>query len=87
MSFTTPAVMDLEFFSTSGDDYGEYFESTNRIAIYLIPHSECVLNLFATISHELFHKLVTDFVGDDIDIEQEHKLIKNLMWYEQDLIY
>ena len=77
---------DFEITSESGEDYGEYFEDTNRIAVYLKPHSECIPNLLATITHELFHKLITDFEGDVIDIEQEHTLIKKLMWFEQDLV-
>lgn len=81
-----PAKMDFEFLSHSGDDYGEYFETTNRIAIYLRPHSECLENLFATITHELLHKLIGEFI-EDIDIEQEHKLIKYTMWFEQDLVF
>ena len=85
-NFTTPALMDFKFSSHSGDDYGEYFETTNRIAIYLIPHSECLPNLLSTISHEIFHKLITDFEGENIDIEQEHQLIRKLMWFEQDLV-
>tara|TARA_R100000908_G_C3746726_1_gene141931 strand:+ start:57 stop:308 length:252 start_codon:yes stop_codon:yes gene_type:complete len=76
---------DFEITSESGEDYGEYFEDTNRIAVYLKPHSECIPNLLATISHELFHKIITDS-EETIDIEQEHKLIKRLMWHEQDLI-
>jgi len=80
-----PVKLDFEITSESGEDYGEYFEDTNRIAVYLKPHSECIPNLLATISHEFFHKIITDS-EETIDIEQEHKLIKRLMWHEQDLI-
>ena len=80
-----PVKLDFEFASESGEDYGEYFEDTTRIAVYLKPHSECIPNLLATISHELFHKIITDS-EETIDIEQEHKLIKRLMWHEQGLI-
>ena len=81
-----PARIDFEFISHSGDEYGEYFETTNRIAIYLRPHSECIENLMATITHELLHKMIGDFV-EDIDIEQEHRLIKHMMGFDQDLMY
>jgi hypothetical protein len=80
-----PARMDFILMAEDGDDYGEYFEDTNRIAIYIKPHSECIPNLLATISHELFHKIITDS-EEPIDIAQEHNLIKRLMWHEQDLV-
>lgn len=80
-----PAKLDFELSSTTGDDFGEYFEDTNRIVVYLKPHSECIPNLLATISHELFHKIISDS-EEIIDIEQEHKLIGRLMWFEQDLM-
>jgi|TARA_B100001750_G_C15503886_1_gene599014 hypothetical protein len=81
----SPVKIDFEMSSNNGEDYGEYFEDTNRIAIYLKPHSECIPNLLATISHELFHKIITD-TEETLDIEQEHKLIKRLMWFEQDIV-
>tara|TARA_R110002020_G_scaffold19119_1_gene66504 strand:+ start:3932 stop:4186 length:255 start_codon:yes stop_codon:yes gene_type:complete len=80
-----PAHMDFHLISEDGNDYGEYFEDTNRIAIYLKPHSECLENLLSTISHELLHKFITDS-DETIDIEQEHNLIKRIMWYEQGLM-
>tara|TARA_R110002020_G_scaffold8222_2_gene33419 strand:+ start:6914 stop:7201 length:288 start_codon:yes stop_codon:yes gene_type:complete len=80
-----PARMDFILMAENGEDYGEYFDDTNRIAIYLKPHSECIPNLLATISHELFHKIITD-TDETIDIEQEHNLIKRMMWFEQDII-
>ncbi len=79
----------IDFILMAEDDvstYGEYFEDTNRIAIYLRPHSECIPNILSTLSHEVFHKIITD-TEEDIDIEQEHNLIKRIMWFEQDLIF
>ncbi len=83
---TSPTKIDFKFMAE--DDLatmGEYFEDTNRIAIYLIPHSECIENIFSTISHEVFHKIITD-TEETIDIEQEHNMIKRMMWHEQDLM-
>lgn len=82
----TPVRVDFKFMAEDDlSTFGEYFEDTNRIAVYIIPHSECVANLFSTISHEVFHKIITDF-DVTIDIEQEHNLIKKVMWFEQDLV-
>ena len=81
-----PVKMDFKFMAEDDlSTFGEYFEDTNRIAIYLIPHSECLANLYSTISHEVFHKIITDS-EEIIDIEQEHNLIKRIMWFEQDII-
>ena len=81
-----PVKMDFKFMAEDDlSTFGEYFEDTNRIAIYLIPHSECLANLYSTISHEVFHKIITDS-EETIDIEQEHNLIKRIMWFEQDII-
>ena len=81
----TPATMDFRLMSGEGD-YGEYFGETNRIVVYTSPHSECMPNLLSTITHEVLHKIITEFV-DPIDIEHEHNLIKRVMWFEQELIY
>ena len=79
----------MDFFLMAEEDtatLGEYFEDTNRIAVYLIPHSECLPNLLSTITHEVFHKIITD-TEETIDIGQEHNLIKKVMWFEQELIF
>ena len=83
----TPVKVDFRFMAEDDNaTLGEYFEDTNRIAVYLIPHSECLPNLISTITHEVFHKIITD-TEEIIDIEQEHNLIKKVMWFEQELIF
>lgn len=80
-----PAHMDFEMISDD-NDYGEYFQNTNRILIFLKAHAENIENIPDTIHHELLHKCITDILDDDIDLNQEHKLIRNVIWAEKDLI-
>ena len=80
-----PHLVDFEIISDD-NDYGEYFQNTNRILVFLKAHAECVENIPDTIHHELLHKCVTDILDDDIDLNQEHKLIRHVIWAEKGLI-
>ena len=78
MSMENPASIDFRLQSDE-NDYGESFENTNRIAVYLRPH-ECLESIFSTIEHEVLHKCLSDILDNEIDIVQDNQLIKMTLW-------
>ena len=70
-------------FKIVGDDRGCYYEETDRCLIYL-HHHESIYDLFKTIQHELLHFCFSKLeVSDDMDEEQEEKLIFRIAWAEE----
>ena len=70
-------------FKIVGDDRGCYYEETDRCLIYLHNH-ESMEDLFKTIQHELLHFCISKLEeADDMDEEQEEKLIFHIAWAEE----
>tara|TARA_R110002051_G_scaffold135349_2_gene208279 strand:+ start:762 stop:986 length:225 start_codon:yes stop_codon:yes gene_type:complete len=63
-------------FKVVGDDHGVYYDNSERIIIYLDKH-ENMEDLLSTITHEYLHHCVKD---EDLDIDQEERLIFSMLW-------
>ena len=59
---------------------GEYFAESKRSNVYLSKH-ECIEDIICTCTHETIHHVINQFDVDlDVDMNQEHKLIKKMAW-------
>lgn len=79
-------ICNFTFFTTEGQNKGEYFSIINRSEIYLAYH-EKLNEITNTIEHEDLHRAI-DFIGEsnDMTMNQEHDLIKCLLLIGDDLI-
>ena len=69
-------------FRTYGEDRGIYYEESGRCLIYL-SQQESLGDIFKTIQHEVIHFCVSKLdEADDIDEDQEEKLIFFMAWAE-----
>ena len=67
-------------------DRGAYWSETNRISIYLSNH-ETIYDVYKTMTHETLHYCFEKAEEtDDMDEDQEEKLIYNIQWAEYSLI-
>jgi hypothetical protein len=69
-------------FKITGDDRGCYYDETARCLIYL-HHHESLSDLYMTIQHEILHFCLDKFGVDEMDDEQEEKLIFHMAWAEE----
>ena len=65
------------------ENRGIYYSDSHRINIFLSSH-ESVDDLFKTIQHELVHHCI-DLCDEDMDEDQEEKLIFLMAWAEEAL--
>ena len=65
------------------ENRGIYYSDSHRINIFLSSH-ESVDDLFKTIQHELVHHCI-DICDEDMDEDQEEKLIFLMAWAEEAL--
>ena len=67
-------------FKIGGENRGMFYSETNRCLIYLHQH-ESVEDIYKTIQHELIHFALEKMdESDDMDEEQEEKLIFHMAW-------
>ena len=67
-------------FKIGGDNRGMFYSETNRCLIYLHQH-ESIEDLYKTIQHEIIHYILEkNGESDDMDEEQEEKLIFHVAW-------
>lgn len=67
-------------FKLGGENRGMFYSETNRCLIYLHQH-ESIEDIYKTIQHELIHFcLEKNGESDDMDEEQEEKLIFHMAW-------
>ena len=59
------------------ENRGIYYEETKRCLIFLSMH-ETLEDVYRTITHEVIHHCIRDY--EDIDEEQEEKLIFCMNW-------
>ena len=71
----------IDFKMEKGDTRGIYYHETQRILIYPLQH-ENVTDLLYTITHELIH-LSLDKLDEDLDEDQEEKIIFYLQWSDE----
>tara|TARA_Y100000296_G_scaffold83965_1_gene116107 strand:+ start:121 stop:369 length:249 start_codon:yes stop_codon:yes gene_type:complete len=69
-------------FRTYGEDRGAYYDETGRCLIYLSQHED-LNDIFKTIQHEVIHFCFSKLNEiDDMDEDQEEKLIFFIAWAE-----
>jgi len=67
-------------FKIGGENRGMFYSETNRCLIYLHQH-ESIEDIYKTIQHELIHFALEKMdESDDMDEEQEEKLIFHMAW-------
>ena len=67
-------------FKIGGENRGMFYSETSRCLIYLHQH-ESIEDIYMTIQHELIHfVLEKSGESDDMDEEQEEKLIFQMAW-------
>ena len=67
-------------FKVGGENRGMFYSETNRCLIYLHQH-ESIEDIYKTIEHELIHYVLEkNGETDDMDEEQEERLIFNMAW-------
>lgn len=67
-------------FKLGGENRGMFYSETNRCLIYLHQH-ESIEDIYKTIQHELIHFALEKMdESDDMDEEQEEKLIFHMAW-------
>tara|TARA_B100001750_G_scaffold144681_1_gene115511 strand:- start:5436 stop:5672 length:237 start_codon:yes stop_codon:yes gene_type:complete len=78
--------MRVDFKVEKNELRGVYYSETDRCLVYL-PMHEDIEDIYKTMTHEVFHACF-DKAGeaDDMDEDQEEKLIYNLQWAEFNLI-
>lgn len=67
-------------FRIYGENRGIYYDETNRCLIYLTNH-ETLSDLYSTMTHEVIHFCLSKLdISDELDEEQEEKLIFMMAW-------
>jgi uncharacterized protein YjaZ len=69
-------------FKVIGDDHGEYYTNSERINIFLNKH-ENVEDIISTIIHEYLHHCIK---GEELDDDQEERLIFAMQWAHEYLV-
>ena len=83
-NLTDSCTVDFRLF---GENRGIYYDETNRCLMYLTNH-ETLSDLYSTIQHELIHFCLAKLgITDDIDEEQEEKIIFMMAWATQDCLF
>ena len=76
------ANLTVDFKIDHTDNRGIYYQETGRALIYL-PMHETMADVIKTINHEVYHHCFEkDGEAENMDEEQEEKLIFNLQWAE-----
>tara|TARA_Y100001951_G_C11253501_1_gene247934 strand:+ start:320 stop:562 length:243 start_codon:yes stop_codon:yes gene_type:complete len=74
--------LSTDFKIDHNENRGIYYEETKRCIIYL-PMHETIADVLKTIDHEVYHHCFTVLEeSDDMDEDQEERLIFNLQWAE-----
>ena len=74
--------LSTDFKIDHNENRGIYYEETKRCIIY-VPMHETIEDLLKTIDHEVYHHCFTVLEeSDDMDEDQEERLIFNLQWAE-----
>lgn len=74
--------LTVDFKCSKDDLRGVYYSETHRALIYL-PMHETLDDVIKTVNHEVFHHcLEINGEGENMDEEQEEKLIFRLQWAE-----
>ena len=74
--------LSTDFKIDHNENRGIYYEETKRCVIY-VPMHETIEDLLKTIDHEVYHHCFNILEeNEDMDEEQEEKLIFNLQWAE-----
>jgi len=71
-------------FSLFGEHRGAYFESTERVLVFL-NHHESLDDIYKTLQHELMHHAIAR-CEETIDENQEEKLIFAIAWADEYLV-
>ena len=64
------------------EDKGIYDSVDNEILVNLSKH-ESLYDLYDTIEHEYLHFILED---EEMSVYKEHKIIKRLSWFKDDII-
>ena len=84
ITMANPAFCTVDF-RTYGEDCGIYYEESGRCLIYLSQH-ETLADVYKTIQHEVIHFCISKLKeADDMDEDQEEKLIFLMAWAEEAL--
>ena len=74
--------LSTDFKIDHNENRGIYYEETKRCIIY-VPMHETIEDLLKTIDHEVYHHCFNILEEtEDMDEEQEERLIFNLQWAE-----
>ena len=80
------ANLRLDFRARRDDNRGIYYAETRRAFVYLAMH-ESLDDIFKTIDHETYHHCFAEAgEADDMDEDQEERLIYCLQWSKYDLM-
>lgn len=72
-------------FKIGGENRGMFYSETSRCLIYL-PHHESIEDIYKTIQHEVIHFILDkNEESDDMDEEQEEKLIFSMAWADHNI--
>ena len=72
-------------FRVFGENRGIYYDETGRCLVYLTNH-ETLSDLYSTITHEVIHFCLSKMgINEDMDEDQEEKLIYFTAWAEESL--
>jgi len=75
----------VELRARQSDNRGIYYAETKRAVIYLAMH-ETLEDVFKTINHEVYHHCFSEAgEADEMDEDQEERLIFCLQWAEVSL--
>ena len=73
--------LKINFRIEHNDARGIYHPDTNRVDIYPIQH-ENIEDMYYTIVHESIHYIIDQY-EEEIDDDQEHRLIFAMQWAEE----
>ena len=77
---TGTGTLRTELKCSSGENRGVYYAETGRALIFLAQH-ESMGDILKTIDHETFHHCIEVIgMGDDMDEDQEERVIFQLAW-------
>lgn len=77
--------LKLDFRARRDDNRGIYYSETKRAIVYLAMH-ESLDDIFKTINHETYHHCFSILdEADDMDEDQEERLIYCMQWAPDDL--
>jgi uncharacterized protein YjaZ len=74
-------MVTIDLKTTSGETDGIFYHNSERIVVYLANH-ETLTDILSTIRHELIHHAIFR-CGEDMDDDQEEKLVFFMSWAEE----